>query len=56
MQDACAHKILLDGRFGKIEQEDLSSTCKINQDQCLARLSEMVQDRARSCFARLGKM
>ncbi len=31
-QDAYAYKILQDGRFGKIEQEHLSSTCKINQD------------------------
>jgi hypothetical protein len=28
--------------FGKIEQDYLSSTCKINQDQCLARLSKMM--------------
>ncbi len=54
-QDTCAYKILEDGRFGKIaeenlarpiickiEQEDLSSTCKINQDLCLARLRKMM--------------
>ena len=38
-QDACAYKILQDGRFGKIEQEYLSNTCENEQDQCLARLS-----------------
>ncbi len=31
-------------RFGKIEQEDLTSNCKINQDLCLARLSKIEQD------------
>jgi hypothetical protein len=52
---------LQDGRFGKIEQEDLASTCKINQDLCLARLSKMIlarycknkQDRG---LARLSKI
>jgi hypothetical protein len=28
--------------FGKKEQDYLSSTCKINQDLCLARLSKMM--------------
>ncbi len=36
-KSVCAYKILQDGRFGKIEQEDLSITCKINQEACLAR-------------------
>jgi hypothetical protein len=47
--------------FGKIEQDYLSSTCKINQDQCLARLSKMLL--ARYCkneqdhdMARLSKI
>jgi hypothetical protein len=40
-------QVLARPKFEKIEQEYLSSTCKINQDQCLARLSEMVQDVAR---------
>jgi hypothetical protein len=45
-KDACAYKILQDGRFHKIEQENLESTFKISQDQdlCLARLSKIDQD------------
>ena len=47
--------------FGKIEQDYLSSTCKINKDLCLPRLSKMVfaryckneQDRG---LARLSKI
>ena len=47
--------------FGKIEQDYLTSTCKINQDLCLARLSKMMlaryckneQDRG---LARLSKI
>ena len=52
-QDACAHKILLDGRFEKIQQEHLSRTCKINQDQCLAKYCKNEQDHD---FARLSKI
>jgi hypothetical protein len=32
---------------GNVEQDYLSSTCKINQDLCLARLSKIKQDWAR---------
>ena len=54
-------QVLARPMFGKIEQEDLTSTCKINQDLCLARLSKMVlaryckneQDRG---LARLSKI
>ena len=35
-------QVLARPMFGKIEQEYLSSTCKINQDLCLARLSKML--------------
>ena len=45
-------QILQDGRFGKVEQEDLSSTCKINKDLCLARISKIEQD----FLARLTKI
>ncbi len=64
-QDACAYEIFQNGRFGnksilqdlarplfgKIEQEFLSRTWKINQDQCLARYSKNEQDQ---CLARLS--
>jgi hypothetical protein len=36
-QDACAYKILQDGRFDKIEQEDLARSCKYMQDPSYAR-------------------
>jgi hypothetical protein len=39
--------------FGKIEQDYLSSTCKINQDLCLARLSKMLL--ARYCKNEQGR-
>ena len=39
-QDGCAYKILQDGQFGKIEQEYLEGTCKINQDLCLAKMNK----------------
>ncbi len=35
-------QVLARPMFDKIEQDYLSSTCKINQDLCLARLSKMV--------------
>ena len=54
-------QVLARPRFGKIEQEDLTSTCKINQDLCLARLSKMVlarycKNEQDQCLARLSKM
>ncbi len=60
-QDACAYKILQDGRFGKIEQEHLARSCKYLQNPSYARLSKMMlaryckneQDRS---LARLSKI
>jgi len=54
-------QVLARPMFGKIEQEYLSSTCKINQDLCLARLSKMVlarycKNEQDQCLARLSKM
>ena len=37
LQDACAYKILQDGRFGKIEQEHLARSFKYMQDPSYAR-------------------
>jgi hypothetical protein len=56
-------QVLARPMFGKIEQEYLLSTCKNEQDQCLARLSKMVlaryckneQDRGLARFRKINQ-